>query len=120
MGEIRIVGPGKTRGYPYPVCKNPRALLRNVQDLYWIPRAWFVGLYSDNPLAKAQGLSLRTGTQTMLYLSLFFSSAGSVHADEGVFDSLHHVRLEVWPRDQGQERVEAVGKELKVRKVCLY
>ena len=20
MGEIRIVGPGKTRGYPYPVC----------------------------------------------------------------------------------------------------
>ena len=21
MGEIRIVGPGKTRGYPYPVCK---------------------------------------------------------------------------------------------------
>ena len=24
MGEIRIVGPGKTCGYPYPVCKkNP-------------------------------------------------------------------------------------------------
>ena len=22
MGEIRIVGLGKTRGYPYPVCKN--------------------------------------------------------------------------------------------------
>ena len=22
MGEIRIVGPGKTRRYPYPVCKN--------------------------------------------------------------------------------------------------
>ena len=22
MGEIRIVGPGKTRGYPYPVCKK--------------------------------------------------------------------------------------------------
>ena len=22
MSEIRIVGPGKTRGYPYPVCKN--------------------------------------------------------------------------------------------------
>ena len=22
MGEIRIVCPGKTRGYPYPVCKN--------------------------------------------------------------------------------------------------
>ena len=25
MGEIRIVGPGKTRGYPYPVCKNKRS-----------------------------------------------------------------------------------------------
>ena len=24
MGEIRIVGPGKTRGYPYPVCKKGR------------------------------------------------------------------------------------------------
>ena len=23
MGEIRIVGPGETRGYPYPVCKKP-------------------------------------------------------------------------------------------------
>ena len=22
MGEIRIVGPGKTRGHPYPVCKK--------------------------------------------------------------------------------------------------
>ena len=22
MGEIRIIGPGKTRGYPYPVCKK--------------------------------------------------------------------------------------------------
>lgn len=41
------------------------------------------------------------------------NGAGSVHADEGVFDSLHHVRLEVWSRDQGQERVEAAGKELK-------
>ena len=22
MGEIRIIGPGKTPGYPYPVCKK--------------------------------------------------------------------------------------------------
>ena len=27
----------------------------------------------DNPLAKARGLSLRTGAQTMLYLSLIFT-----------------------------------------------
>ena len=33
MGEIRIVGSGKTRGYPYPVCKkscyNIRVLNKN-------------------------------------------------------------------------------------------
>ena len=27
MGEIRIVSPGKTHGYPYPVCKNYGLLL---------------------------------------------------------------------------------------------
>ena len=25
MGEIRIVGPGKTHGYPYPVCKKEQS-----------------------------------------------------------------------------------------------
>ena len=30
----------------------------------------------DNPLAKARGLSLRTGAQTMLYLSQVFISRG--------------------------------------------
>ena len=31
MGEIRIVGPGKTRGYPYLVCKKKfyNTLFRN-------------------------------------------------------------------------------------------
>ena len=32
----------------------------------------------DNPLAKARGLSLRTGAQTMLYLSLVCSLHSSV------------------------------------------
>ena len=27
MDEIRIVGPGKTCGYPYPVCKKDRSQL---------------------------------------------------------------------------------------------
>ena len=27
MGEIRIVSPGKTRDYPYPVCKKIPSLL---------------------------------------------------------------------------------------------
>ena len=26
MGEIRIVGSGEARGYPYPVCKKKRML----------------------------------------------------------------------------------------------
>ena len=26
MGEIRIVGPGKTCGYPYPLCKKKHGL----------------------------------------------------------------------------------------------
>ena len=30
MGEIRIVGPGKTRGYPYPVCKKDISNMRCV------------------------------------------------------------------------------------------
>ena len=29
MGEIRIVGPGKTRGYPYPVCKKKGVDINN-------------------------------------------------------------------------------------------
>ena len=30
MGEIRIVGPGKTRGYPYPVCKKLLSYISNI------------------------------------------------------------------------------------------
>ena len=33
MGEIRIVSPGKTRGYPYPVCKKTR-VDNNVFDYF--------------------------------------------------------------------------------------
>ena len=33
----------------------------------------------DNPLAKARGLSLRTGAQTMLYLSLVNQISGGQH-----------------------------------------
>lgn len=40
------------------------------------------------------------------------NGAGRVHADEGAFDSLHHMRLEVWSKDEGKQRVKAVGKEL--------
>ena len=32
----------------------------------------------DNPLAKARGLSLRTGAQPMLYLPLIHPAAGSI------------------------------------------
>ena len=29
MGEIRIVGSGEARGYPYPVCQKKKACLRS-------------------------------------------------------------------------------------------
>ena len=34
----------------------------------------------DNPLAKARGLSLRIGAQTMLYLSLIATYTGNIEA----------------------------------------
>ena len=39
----------------------------------------------DNPLAKARGLSLRTGTQTMLYFSLVFFTSSIWCLGWGVF-----------------------------------
>ena len=33
MGEIRIVGPGKTRGFPYPVCKKMSYILGHYHKL---------------------------------------------------------------------------------------
>ena len=40
MGEIRIVGPGKTRGYPYPVCKKEFALLLAVLENSVLLMGW--------------------------------------------------------------------------------
>ena len=34
MDEIRIVGPGKTRGYPYPVCKKKEYVWRHLKFFY--------------------------------------------------------------------------------------
>ena len=34
MGEIKIVGPGKTRGYPYPVCKKEVSYMSREPILY--------------------------------------------------------------------------------------
>ena len=39
----------------------------------------------DNPLAKARGLSLRTGAQTMLYLSLVVSNATKIFRNKESF-----------------------------------
>ena len=41
MGEIRIVGPGKTRGYPYPVCKNSQS-----QKLFAVDLGIFQTIYT--------------------------------------------------------------------------
>ena len=52
----------------------------------------------------------------MVYSLFLYYSAGWVHADEGVFQGLHHVRLEVWSKGEGQQKVKAAGKELTVSK----
>ncbi|XP_045164195.2 protein DD3-3-like [Mercenaria mercenaria] len=41
------------------------------------------------------------------------NGAGTVHVNQGVFDGLHMIRLEVWPRSQGHEKVRVAGKVLK-------
>ena len=48
MGEIRIVGPGKTRGYPYPVCKKRISLSTGVRD--FSISACYVSLGSESCL----------------------------------------------------------------------
>ena len=50
----------------------------------------------DNPLSKARGLSLRTGAQTMLYLSLKHQEADdkikvSINFEKKCFIKLYHV-----------------------------
>ena len=39
------------------------------------------------------------------FFIICFNSAGSVHADEGVFYSFHHMPMEVWPKAIGPLRV---------------
>ena len=54
MGEIRIVSPGKTRGYPYPVCKKKLSLsilevlyLLSLSNLHkWHIISWILYLFS--------------------------------------------------------------------------
>ena len=53
MGEIRFVGTGETRGYPYLVCKKKKLYHR-------------LSAYAGaNQLVKTRGLSPRTGVQIM-------------------------------------------------------
>ena len=41
MGEIRIVGPGERRGYPYPVCKISHSLkLLDYLFVHW-DKPWY-------------------------------------------------------------------------------
>ena len=41
MGEIRTVGPGKTRGYPYPVCKKIQSLKLEDCLLLQAEKTWY-------------------------------------------------------------------------------
>ena len=64
MGEIRIVGPGKTRGYPYPVCKNHAiyiyVIIPQIDEWYKFPTylAWNVPAASSFLNFSRSNLSL--------------------------------------------------------------
>ena len=50
MGEVRIVGPGKTRGYPYPICK----------------KCCSISLSSERPFVGPCGLKFRSLTYVFI------------------------------------------------------
>ena len=57
MGEIRIVGPGITRGYPYPVCKKITYLLANAFPcLMYVCELW---TFSKDGKKKTQVFDMR-------------------------------------------------------------
>ena len=57
--------------------------------------------------------SIKGYNSELLFSINCFNRAGSVHADEGVFDSLHHMRLEVWPklRDNSDWSIKGYNSE---------
>ena len=65
MGEIRIVGPGKTRGYPYPVCKKQMSYRPEgnlLRGLY---------IFENQPTLKAwKKTSMSLGTDSLQKASL--------------------------------------------------
>ena len=65
----------------YPIFSTRYSVICKVYTRYHGTSGIEHGLYActvDNPLAKARGLSLRTGAQTMLYLSLIHPATGSI------------------------------------------
>ena len=62
MGEIKIVGPGKTRGYPYLVCKKYHSL-EFVLSFSLVP----ISLKLNHWITKYRNLTSR-----LTFLSLFF------------------------------------------------
>ena len=73
-----------TKIHRNPIFSTRYSVMRAVYTGYHGTSETELGLYSctvDNPLAKARGLSLRTGAQTMLYLShnlVFFGPAKNI------------------------------------------
>ena len=72
MGEIRIVIPGKTRGYPYPVCKKRIVGPGETREYPYPVCKKTVLYYGCLPVREinARGLSSRTGGQTVEWLLL--------------------------------------------------
>ena len=63
----------------------------------------------DNPLAKARGLSLRTGAQTMLYLSLVYSRNLLYFLTKNIFIVKN---LSIW--------IYSISKQCRTRSNCSF
>ena len=97
MGEIRIVGPGKTPGYPYPVCKKTRVNYMYTKQNIFI----FIKVYTKiNASQKTKNTLIilfivKHYSDMLKYLRFFFYSEqlpfeGSNSAIY-IFASLHNV-----------------------------
>ena len=58
MGEMRTVGPGKTHGYPYPVCKKKLAPMGVNSFIYGMTPIYMEGKDENNKIAVPESLPI--------------------------------------------------------------
>ena len=75
MGEIRIVGSGKTREYPYPVCQKKQSFDFELQSSYSVANREALSLnWSNIIISKEDSFILYSivEPQSLIMLVIFF------------------------------------------------